>query len=88
MKAKSLNYIILADLKAYQFKKLSISKHFMNIQLMIIYEVVKLKGCLVMKKNQQDFTQGNILKQLVIFSGPLILASLLQTSYQLSTAYG
>ncbi|MGM8216492.1 MATE family efflux transporter [Bacillaceae bacterium W0354] len=31
---------------------------------------------------QQDFTQGNILKQLVTFSGPLILANLLQTSYQ------
>ncbi|MGP4072948.1 MATE family efflux transporter [Piscibacillus sp. B03] len=35
-----------------------------------------------MKKTQHDFTQGNILKQLVNFSGPLILASLLQTSYQ------
>lgn len=35
-----------------------------------------------MKKTQHDFTQGNILKQLVTFSGPLILASLLQTSYQ------
>ncbi len=35
------------------------------------------------KPLQQDFTQGNILKQLITFSGPLILANLLQTSYQL-----
>lgn len=34
------------------------------------------------KPLQQDFTQGNILKQLITFSGPLILANLLQTSYQ------
>src|SRR5690625_551647 len=33
-------------------------------------------------KNQYDFTEGNILKQLVFFSGPIILANLLQTSYQ------
>ena len=34
-------------------------------------------------KNQYDFTEGNILKQLIFFSGPIILANLLQTSYQL-----
>lgn len=32
---------------------------------------------------QHDFTQGNILRQLVTFSGPIIAANLLQTSYQL-----
>lgn len=32
--------------------------------------------------NQHDFTQGNILKQLIIFSGPIMLTNLLQTSYQ------
>ncbi|UJL46119.1 MATE family efflux transporter [Virgibacillus sp. NKC19-16] len=31
---------------------------------------------------QQDFTEGNILKQLIIFSGPIMLTNLLQTSYQ------
>lgn len=31
---------------------------------------------------QHDFTQGNILKQLIVFSGPILLANLLQTSYQ------
>ncbi|GAB3048494.1 MATE family efflux transporter [Virgibacillus ainsalahensis] len=31
---------------------------------------------------QHDFTEGNILKQLMIFSGPIILTNLLQTSYQ------
>lgn len=31
---------------------------------------------------QHDFTQGNIWKQLMVFSGPIILANLLQTSYQ------
>ena len=30
-----------------------------------------------------DFTKGNIFKQLVFFSGPIILANMLQTSYQL-----
>lgn len=35
-----------------------------------------------MKKQQHDFTQGSILKQLITFSGPLILANLLQASYQ------
>lgn len=29
-----------------------------------------------------DFTQGNVLKQLVIFSGPIMVTNLLQTSYQ------
>lgn len=29
-----------------------------------------------------DFTKGNILKQLIIFSGPIMLTNLLQTSYQ------
>lgn len=33
-------------------------------------------------QKQYDFTDGNILKQLVFFSGPIILANLLQTSYQ------
>lgn len=33
-------------------------------------------------KKQHDFTQGNILKQLILFSGPIMLANLLQTSYQ------
>lgn len=33
-------------------------------------------------KKQYDFTEGNILKQLIFFSGPIILANLLQTSYQ------
>ncbi|WP_067727946.1 MATE family efflux transporter [Oceanobacillus damuensis] len=33
-------------------------------------------------KKQHDFTQGNILRQLFIFSGPIILTNLLQTSYQ------
>ncbi|SFA96714.1 putative efflux protein, MATE family [Lentibacillus halodurans] len=33
-------------------------------------------------KKQHDFTQGNILKHLIIFSGPLMLTNLLQTSYQ------
>lgn len=31
---------------------------------------------------QQDFTQGNIWKLLLIFSGPILLSNLLQTSYQ------
>src|SRR5690625_1106208 len=30
-----------------------------------------------------DFTQGNVLKQLVIFSGPIMVTNLLQTSYQI-----
>lgn len=34
-------------------------------------------------KKQHDFTQGNIFKHLIIFSGPIMLANLLQTSYQL-----
>lgn len=32
---------------------------------------------------QYDFTTGNILKQLVYFSGPIILTNLLQASYQI-----
>ncbi|WP_106495904.1 MATE family efflux transporter [Lentibacillus sp. Marseille-P4043] len=35
-----------------------------------------------MGKQQHDFTQGNILKQLIVFSGPIMLTNLLQTSYQ------
>src|SRR5690625_2175602 len=35
------------------------------------------------KRLQQDFTQGPILKQLVVSSVPLILANVLHTSYQL-----
>jgi putative MATE family efflux protein len=34
-------------------------------------------------KKQHDFTQGNIWRQLIVFSGPIMLANLLQTSYQL-----
>ncbi|AXI07874.1 MATE family efflux transporter [Oceanobacillus zhaokaii] len=33
-------------------------------------------------KKQHDFTQGNILKQLIAFSGPIMLTNLLQISYQ------
>src|SRR5699024_10680452 len=33
-------------------------------------------------QKQYDFTEGNILKQLIFFSGPIILTNLLQTSYQ------
>lgn len=33
-------------------------------------------------KKQHDFTQGNILRQMLIFSGPILLTNLLQTSYQ------
>ncbi len=32
--------------------------------------------------SQQDFTQGNILKQMFIFSTPIMLTNLLQVSYQ------
>ena len=35
-----------------------------------------------MKQKQHDFTEGNIFKQLIVFSGPLMAANLLQTSYQ------
>ncbi|MBB6451061.1 putative MATE family efflux protein [Geomicrobium halophilum] len=31
---------------------------------------------------QQDFTQGNIFKTLILFSGPIMLTNLLQTSFQ------
>ena len=31
---------------------------------------------------QQDFTEGNIFKQLVLFSGPIMITNLLQASYQ------
>ncbi|RDW21128.1 MATE family efflux transporter [Oceanobacillus arenosus] len=33
-------------------------------------------------EKQHDFTQGNILEQLIAFSGPIMLTNLLQTSYQ------
>ena len=33
-------------------------------------------------QSQYDFTRGNIFKQLIFFSGPIILANILQTSYQ------
>ncbi|WP_337017430.1 MATE family efflux transporter [Oceanobacillus massiliensis] len=33
-------------------------------------------------EKQHDFTEGNIVKQLFVFSGPIILTNLLQTSYQ------
>lgn len=35
-----------------------------------------------MAGNQHDFTRGNVLRQLVVFSAPIMLANLLQTSYQ------
>lgn len=35
-----------------------------------------------MAVKQHDFTQGNILKQLIAFSAPVMLTQLLQTSYQ------
>jgi len=41
-----------------------------------------MKGRESNMQKQQDFTQGNILKQLIVFSGPIILTNLLQTSYQ------
>ena len=31
---------------------------------------------------QHDFTQGNLMRQMLIFSGPILLTNLLQTSYQ------
>ncbi|HAM80814.1 MATE family efflux transporter [Ornithinibacillus bavariensis] len=34
-------------------------------------------------KRQHDFTQGNIWRQLIVFSWPIMLANLLQTSFQL-----
>lgn len=34
------------------------------------------------KQYNYNFTEGNIFKQLLLFSGPIILANLLQTSYQ------
>src|SRR5690625_3795523 len=36
-----------------------------------------------MKKNQYDFTTGPILKPLILFSGPIMLTNLLQTSFQI-----
>lgn len=36
-----------------------------------------------MSGNQHDFTRGSTLKQLVTFSAPIMVANLLQTSYQL-----
>src|SRR5699024_6833900 len=33
---------------------------------------------------QHDFTKGNILKHLLLFSGPIMLTNLLQASYQLA----
>lgn len=33
-------------------------------------------------EKQHDFTQGNIFKQMLLFSGPILLTNLLQTSYQ------
>ncbi|MGM8366612.1 MATE family efflux transporter [Virgibacillus sp. W0181] len=33
-------------------------------------------------QKQHNFTEGNILKQLIVFSGPIMLTNLLQTSYQ------
>lgn len=36
-----------------------------------------------MKSNIKDFTQGNITKQLIIFSGPLFLSNLLQVVYNM-----
>src|SRR5690625_4409387 len=36
-----------------------------------------------MSGRRHDFTQGSIVRQLVTFSGPVMLANLLQVSYQL-----
>lgn len=36
-----------------------------------------------MSANQHDFTRGRPLRQLIVFSGPIMLANLLQTSFQL-----
>src|SRR5690625_803870 len=33
---------------------------------------------------QHDFTEGHILKQVIVFSGPIMLTNLLQTSYQVA----
>lgn len=41
-----------------------------------------MEGDYVVRVRQYDFTQGNIFKQLIAFSGPIILTNLLQTSYQ------
>ncbi|MGM8211503.1 MATE family efflux transporter [Virgibacillus sp. W0430] len=35
-----------------------------------------------MQKKQHNFTEGNIVKQLIVFSGPIMLTNVLQTSYQ------
>lgn len=36
-----------------------------------------------MADNQRDFTKGSILKPLILFSGPIMLTNLLQTSFQI-----
>ncbi|MDQ0253956.1 putative MATE family efflux protein [Evansella vedderi] len=36
-----------------------------------------------MSEKQLDFTEGNILKKMIIFSGPILLTNLLQVSYQI-----
>ena len=36
-----------------------------------------------MPSKQRDFTHGNIFKGLVLFSGPIMLTNLLQTSFQI-----
>ena len=36
-----------------------------------------------MSQRRHDFTRGSILRQLVTFSGPIMVANLLQTSFQL-----
>ena len=40
-----------------------------------------------MRRNY-DFTEGNILGQLVVFSIPIMLTNLLQVSYQFIDSYG
>lgn len=42
---------------------------------------MKLRGVFIMKK-QHDFTNGNILKHMFVFSTPIMLTQLLQVSYQ------
>ncbi|MFB4158481.1 MATE family efflux transporter [Geomicrobium sp. JSM 1781026] len=37
-----------------------------------------------MKQHQQDFTQGPLFKPLLLFSGPIMLANLLQSSFQIT----
>src|SRR5690625_17348 len=46
--------------------------------MMITIERLAMKSM----NKQHDFTEGHILKQVIVFSGPIMLTNLLQTSYQ------